>query len=52
MTTARAWFRFVCMRCAREFQSDRIARECFKCRTAQQDAFPHGPIEVIELSGT
>lgn len=52
MTTTRAWFRFTCMRCARWFQTDRIARECFKCRTAQREAFPDGPIEVIELSGT
>ncbi|WP_052620235.1 hypothetical protein, partial [Mycobacteroides abscessus] len=52
MTTSRTWFRFHCMRCAREFQTDRIAHECFKCRTAQRDAFPEGPAEVIELSST
>lgn len=52
MTRARTRFRFICMRCAREFQSDHIARECFKCRAAQRDAFPHGPTEVIESSGT
>ncbi|EIU04041.1 hypothetical protein MA5S0422_4542 [Mycobacteroides abscessus 5S-0422] len=52
MTITRTWFRFICMRCAHEFQTDRIARECFKCRTAQRDAFPEGPSEVIELSGT
>lgn len=52
MTIPRTWFRFHCMRCACEFQADRIAHECFKCRSAQRDAFPHGPIEVVELSGT
>lgn len=52
MTTTRTWFRFHCMRCAREFQADRIAHECFKRRSGRRDAFPVGPTEVIELSGT
>ncbi len=51
MTTTRAWFRFICMRCACEFQTDRITRECFKCRKAQRDAFPYAAIEVGEASG-